>query len=48
MGEKIMYTRMCNWVPMQHSEKRKCWGKEQLKKKGVYVNLREKRKFIYM
>ena len=28
MGEKIMYTCMCNWVPMLYSgEKKVCWGK---------------------
>ena len=28
MGEKVMYTCMCNWVPMLYSgEKKVCWGK---------------------
>ena len=28
MGEKIMYTCICNWVPMLYSEKKKvCRGK---------------------
>ena len=26
MGEKIMYTYMCNWVPMLYSGKKKCVG----------------------
>ena len=27
MGEKIMYTCMCKWVPMLYSGKKLCWGK---------------------
>ena len=28
MGEKIMYTYICNWVPILYSgEKKVCWGK---------------------
>ena len=26
MGEKIMSTCMCNWVPMLYSGKKLCWG----------------------
>ena len=36
MGENIMYTCMCNWVPMLYSRKKNlCWGnntKNKLKK----------------
>ena len=28
MGDKIMYTCMCNWAPKLYSRKKKvCWGK---------------------
>ena len=32
MGEKIMYTRMCNWVPMLYSGKKKSVGGNDNKK----------------
>ena len=39
MGEKIMYTCMCNWVPMLYSEKKSMLGeitiKNKFKKKRV-------------
>ena len=32
MGEKIIYTCMCNWVPMLYSgEKKVCWGNNNKK-----------------
>ena len=33
MGEKIMYTCMCNWVPMLYSGKKKCVGENNNKKR---------------
>jgi len=32
MGEKIMYTCMCNWVPMLYSGEKKCFGGSNNKK----------------
>ena len=32
MGEKIMYTCMCNWVPMLYGGKKKCVGGNNNKK----------------
>ena len=40
MGEKIMYTCMCHWVPMLYSEKKKCvGGNNNEKKKNVTLKL---------
>ena len=34
MGQKIMYTRMCNWVPVPHSgEKKSVLGEVTIKNK---------------
>ena len=33
MGEKIMYTFMCNWVPMLYSEKKNVLEEISIKKK---------------
>ena len=31
MGEKSLYTCMCNWVPMLYSWKKICWGNKKIK-----------------
>ena len=33
MGEKSMYTCICNWVPMLYSGEKKCVGEITIKKK---------------
>ena len=37
MGEKGMYTCMCNWVPRLYVEKKNCVGEITIKKKTCHL-----------